>query len=305
MNHLPLATAQFPVSANIQSNLAHILRQMQEAKDAGAALIHFCEGALSGYIPIDRPNFDGYNWEQLASATQSVMAKAQQLGIWVILGSAHPLSPPHKPHNSLYLIDHQGKLADRYDKRFCAGANEQDEELAHFTPGDHPVVFEVNGWKCGLLICHEYRYPELYRELVKEGVQVVFHSFHAASMDSDRQQFMEAQVGKENFAHNPGRTLPEITMPATLISYAANNALWISAANSSAPESCFGAFMVRPDGVITGRLPKSQPALLISQLDPDAAFYDSTKAWRRRAMEGQLHSGTLVEDIRSKDRWNL
>jgi predicted amidohydrolase len=38
----------------------------------------------------------------------------------VVLGSAHPLTPPHRPHNSLYVISDKGQLVDRYDKRFCS-----------------------------------------------------------------------------------------------------------------------------------------------------------------------------------------
>jgi len=303
---LSIATAQFPVSFDPEANLAQVLRQMQQAQAAGAAIIHFPEGALSGYVPVDRPDFAAYPWATLRRCTEAVMAAARRLGLWVVLGSAHRLSAGHKPHNSLYLIDDQGRLVDRYDKRFCAGdASETTDELAHFTPGDHPTIFELRGLRCGLLICHEYRYPELYRELMAEGVRVVFHSFHAANLGAERQAQMEAQVGQAHMPHNPGRTLPEITMPASLISYAANNALWISASNSSAPASCFGAFMVRPDGVTVGRLPKDQADLLFTLIDPAAPFYDATAAWRMRAMRGELHSGTLVSDARSQARREL
>lgn len=37
----------------------------------------------------------------------------------VVLGSAHRLSGANNPHNSLYVIDDDGALVDRYDKRFC------------------------------------------------------------------------------------------------------------------------------------------------------------------------------------------
>jgi deaminated glutathione amidase len=301
-----LATAQFSVRTDPEANLHQIQSQMQQARAAGAAIIHFPEGALSGYIPVDRPDFQDYPWPTLRRCTEAVMSEAQRLGLWVVLGSAHPLSAGHKPHNCLYLIDDRGQLVDRYDKRFCAGdASETSDELAHFTPGDHPVIFERQGLRCGLLICHEYRYPELYRELMAAGVNIVFHSFHAANLSAERQTEMEAKVGEAHFPHNPGRTLPEITMPASLISYAANNALWISASNSSTPESCFGAFVVRPDGVKVGQLPKNRAELLITQIDSEATFYDSTAAWRRRAMRGQLHSGTLVDDLRSRARNEL
>jgi hypothetical protein len=33
------------------------------------------------------------------------MDLAGRLGLWVVLGSTHPLTGLHKPHNCLYLID--------------------------------------------------------------------------------------------------------------------------------------------------------------------------------------------------------
>ncbi|MBN6040103.1 hypothetical protein [Amycolatopsis sp. 195334CR] len=42
--------------------------------------------------------------------------------------------------------------------------------------------------------------------------------------------------------------------------------------------------------------------MLISEVDTDAVLYDSTAQWRDRAMNGVLHSGTLVDDPRSRSR---
>jgi predicted amidohydrolase len=176
------------------------------------------------------------------------------------------------------------------------------EDLAHFTPGDHFSIFEINGIKCSCLICHEFRYPELYRELKKAGVQIVFHSYHAGNMLGERLGFMESQVGEALFEFNPGRTIPEITMPSTMISYAANNYLWISCSNTSARQSCWASFVVRPDGVIKGKMEKNKAGILITEIDTNISFYDSTKAWRKRAMKGQYNSGELVRDTRSVNR---
>ncbi|MBR9921564.1 MAG: carbon-nitrogen hydrolase family protein [Bacteroidetes bacterium] len=303
---MKVATSQFPVSKDIHTNRAFILQQIAQAADQNAAVVHFPEGALSGYPGVDMPDFEGYDWDLLNQATREVMAAANKHNIFVLLGSSHPLSAGHKPHNSLYIINYEGQIIDRYDKRFCAGLPDcSTEDLKHYSPGDHFSIFEINGITCSTLICHEYRYPELYRQLKSKGVQVVFHSFHAANMQGDRQVFMEAQTGQENHPLNPGKTIPEITMPATLISNAANNYLWISSSNSSAAESCFGSFMVRPDGVIIGKLEKNKPGVLLSEIDPQKEYYDSTKVWRERAMKGILHSGEQVEDSRSKDRKSL
>lgn len=303
---LTVATSQFPVSADIGANGRWILQHMQDAKEQGANVIHFPEGALSGYAGTDFRSFETFDWDLLLTSSEAVLAQARVLEMWVLLGSAHHLTVSHKPHNAVYVIDDGGHIVDRYDKRFCAGdASEEAGDLAHYTPGNHFAVFEIGGVRCGVLICHEYRYPELYRQYKRRGVQVVFHSYHAGNIPPDRWTYMREQVGEDYWSVNPRTTLPGITMPATMQAAAANNYLWISCSNSSAQESCWPAFFVRPDGVKTGELTRNRPGLLLTTVDTEAPWYDSTRAWRDRAIEGTYHSGTLVEDPRSQDRRRL
>lgn len=221
----------------------------------------------------------------------------------VVFGSAHRLAEHPKPHNCLYIVDDRGVLVDRYDKRFCAGdASGQTSELVHYTPGDHATVWNIDGVRFGALICHEYRYPELYRDYVRQGVQVVLHSFHSGNINTQRFAAMEADVGRENHPWNPATTIAGITQLTAMHTAAADNYMWISCSNSSTPRSCWASFMVRPDGVAIGQLACEEPGLLLTDIDPNQRFYDSTGAWRQRAMDGVLHSGELVIDSRSKER---
>lgn len=298
---MKVATAQFGVSSDIAENLAAARRLMRQARADGADIVHFCEAALSGYAGVDFETFAGFDWDACQAATRAVAALAGELGLWTVIGSAHRLSQGHKPHNSVYVIDASGALVDRYDKRFCAGdAAGRTGDLVHYTPGDHFVVFEIRGVRCGVLVCHDYRYPELYRAYHRLGVRLMFHGFHAGGLSAERFADMEAGVG----AHllTGGTTLPAITMPAGMIASASNNNMWISCPNSSAPRSCWPSFFVRPDGVIIGALESETEGLLFSEVDLCAEIYDSTIAWRDRAIDGMLHSGEVVDDPRSGDR---
>ncbi|WP_275521322.1 carbon-nitrogen hydrolase family protein [Streptomyces abyssalis] len=253
----------------------------------------------------------------LEALTLRVMELAGELGIWAVLGSAHPLtwgSPQarpgrgggHKPHNSLYVLDDTGALADRYDKRFCSGDPEgRTGDLAHYTPGDHPTVFTVKGVRCGALICYDFRFPELYRDYVRQGVQLVLHSYHAARMTPAKVRAIRAAIGEDVLHLNTSDTYPGITMPATMTAQAAANHVWISCPNSSARQSCWGSFFVRADGVTTGRLRRDRAGVLISTVDTEAPLYDSTRHWRANALSGVLNSGTPVRDPRSADRTSL
>ena len=303
---LKVGTCQFPTSDEIGANRDFVLRLMREAAVRGAAVAHFPECCLSGYAGSDIESNDNIDWQRLASSVTDVMELAASLNLWVILGSAHRLTAPHKPHNSLYIISDQERIFDRYDKRFLGGDPLRlTGDLAHYSPGNHFTVFDIKGVRCGALICVDCRYPELYRAYKARGAQLMFHSYNAAHVGAEKWSEIEAEIGQENFSLNPATTFPGIIQPATMQTAAASNYMWISCPNSSAYRTCWASFFVRPDGVITGKLNPHEPGILVSEVDTDKQFYDSTATWRERAMNGILYSGEIVADPRSEDRQAL
>jgi hypothetical protein len=70
--------------------------------------------------------------------------------------------------------------------------------------GTHFATFVLHGVMCGVLICHDYRYPELYREYKKLGVQFMFHSYNAGNMSGEKKAMMEAEIGADYWHLNPG-----------------------------------------------------------------------------------------------------
>jgi len=261
---LTFASCQFPVSANIAENANWIMGQMKEAHALGAALAHFPECALSGYPGVDLKNMDDFQWEKLDQYTDSISNLARELGIWVLLGSIHELTDTLKPLNSLYVIDPSGKIIDRYDKRFCTKG-----DLEYFSAGNHFVVFDINEIKCGLLICFDIRFPELYREYRKLEVDLLFQSFY-------------------NARQKPGGIHPKI-MPVTAQARAATNHFYMSLTNSSAASS-WPCHFITPDGLIGHTLPADQPGVLISKIDLSDSYYDASRDFRDNALEGILYS---------------
>jgi predicted amidohydrolase len=140
---LKLATCQFRITADIAANVEVVLRQTREAAAQGADLIHFSETCLSGYAGVEHECFDEhFDWSVLVGGTRSLMALAAQLGVWIVVGSAHRLGGGHKPHNCLYVIDPSGGIVDRYDKLFTVGPpSEDDADLRHYSTGSHFVAF--------------------------------------------------------------------------------------------------------------------------------------------------------------------
>jgi len=190
---------------------------------------------------------------------------ARRLEMWVLLGSIHEVSEDLKPMNSLYVIDPSGSITDRYDKRFCTKG-----DLDYFSAGNHFVVFDIKGIKCGLLICFDVRFPELYREYKKLEVDLIFQSFY-------------------NARQKPGGIHPRI-MPVTARTRAATNYFYMSLTNSSAASS-WPCHFITPDGLIQHKLPANQPGVLISEIKPTDSFYDASRHFREDAMDGKLSSG--------------
>lgn len=289
MKSIRVATCQFSVEPEINHNRKCILRQIQQAAYAQADIVHFSECALSGYAGVDIPDHNSLCWEELIDATREIQSAAKAAKIWVLLGSTHRLSGKNKPHNSIYIINPQGEIVDRYDKRFCTGTDGKRPtfDMCHYTPGNHRVTFCVKGIKCGVLICYDYRFPELFRDYKREGAAVIFQSFHNAR---------KTVVDDESY--NIWKTI----VPATMTCRAAENHFWISANNSQSYPSCWSSFTVRPDGQLTGRLKLHRPGVLITEMALDPKLYDAPAPWRESAMNGKLHSGRLKTDVRSADR---
>ncbi len=278
---LKIATCQFSVGRSVKQNSRNICRYMRKASQAGADIVHFSECALSGYVGTDFPNFDRYDWELLREETQKIMALAAELNLWVVLGSTHKLTEPNKPHNSLYLINPKGKIVDRYDKRFCTPG-----DLRRMTPGNRFVNFKINGVKCSLLICFDLRFPEIYRELYKEGVNCILQSFYNAK-----------QTGPSIHTH---------IMRQTMQCHAACNYFWISMSNSSGYYSPYPSCFIQPDGRIVKQLRTNHPGMMVNTVNLQKKFYDPMKKFRNMVITGKFNNGSKkINDPRSRNITSL
>ena len=273
---LNVAACQFPVSGNIDKNAEWIEKQMRIAKVRGGELVHFPECALSGYGGADIESFADFDWNLLKEQTSNICKLAKDLKLWVLLGSSHQLSDGNKPHNSLYLINPDGRIQDRYDKRFCTNG-----DLEHYSPGDHFVRFEIGKIQCGLLICYDVRFPELYRAYSQMGVDVIFQSFY-------------------NARHSADCIHPKI-MPLSAQTRAATNFFYMSLTNSSEPYS-WPCHFITPNGLVENKLEANKPGILLSEIDIRNNYYDASLKFRKESIEGKFNSGDIVDDPKSADR---
>jgi len=247
---LTLATCQFDVSGDVRANARAIRRQMRVAARRGARLVHFSEAALSGYAGADFESLDGYDWALLADETRRIRDLAAELELCTVLGSTHR-QREGKPTNCLYLIDPRGRIAKRYDKCFLIP---RDRE--HYAPGSCVVTHTIDGVKFALLICFDFRFPEIWRACLRRRCRVVLFSSYQAQPKQNR--------------------LMEHVAPATLTTRASENFIHVVANNTSGGRQWYNTRIHRPDGSIAAESPWNKPHVLVHTIDlaQDASLYN-------------------------------
>lgn len=185
---LRLAVAQNTVPSDpydpygLEAAGAGIRRLMAEAAAAGARLVQFPEGSIvypdkhvvssTGPDTLGEADWDRAAWDVIGEQAEAIAAYAGRLGIWTTFGAPHRLTAPNRPLNGYYVVSDEGRLVDRYDKRFLS----HTEISLLFTPGSRPLVFEVDGFRFGTALCIEVQFPELFAEYERLDVDAVLLS---------------------------------------------------------------------------------------------------------------------------------
>jgi predicted amidohydrolase len=268
-----IAVAGPPIARDVRQNGQKVRAVMHGAVAAGARLVLFPEGFLSGYPGEQVQDWDDVDWVGLRGELGQVAGLAGELGLWVVLGSAHPLTWPNRPHNSMYVISGEGQVAGRYDKRFCS----HTEVTRFFTPGSGPVVFDVDGFRFGCAMCIEVSFPEVFAQYERLGVDCLLLS--AYPLDS----LFETKAR----------------------AHASVNCYWVAVSTPAQTARLTGSMLIGPDGSELARVPQGGQ-FVVGQLDRDEPSFDValTKArpWRALARQGDVYHERRVQDPRSADR---
>ena len=73
-------------------------------------------------------------------------------------------------YNTLVHINPKGQLVKNYRKIHPFSYSSEDK---HYTRGNKTVITDIDGWKVGLSICYDLRFPELYRQYGKRRVELI------------------------------------------------------------------------------------------------------------------------------------
>jgi 5-aminopentanamidase len=170
MDKLKIATAQFEhKSGDKPYNLSVMDRLSHKAAQEGAQVIAFHECSVTGYTFSRR------------------LSKEQMLDLAELIPggeSINELTAISKKNNIVILAglfekDEQGNLFKAYVCVDKNGLIAKYRKLHPFinpylTPGDRYCVFEIHGWKCGILICYDNNIIENVRATRLLGADIIF-----------------------------------------------------------------------------------------------------------------------------------
>ncbi len=170
------ALIQTRTPATHDAALAHVLPLVREAAAGGAKFIATPEG--TNVLQKDRAVLMPMLKSQADDpVVQGLRAAAQELGAWVLIGSALVKRDDGKAANRSILVGPDGHVAATYDKLHMFDVDlptgERSRESEAYEPGDRAVVAQAGPLQLGLTVCYDLRFPALYNALARAGAEVM------------------------------------------------------------------------------------------------------------------------------------
>ncbi len=169
---LKVAIVQVNASADLKLNLRRI--------DGIIARIKKCDlialpevFALRGSNRDYRRNAQAMN----GSLVQWLKEIARRRRAWVLAGSMIEKAGD-KFFNTSVLIDRSGVIRAKYRKIHLFEAHLENGQSVRerdiYSAGSRPKAINIEGWECGLAICYDLRFPELFRRYSAKGAHLFF-----------------------------------------------------------------------------------------------------------------------------------
>ena len=166
MNELVVVVAQNPAELEgPQSRFEWLVESLTLEIMRGADLLLLPELFLTGY----NIGANVKSWCETANGhySKQIEALCQQHNIAIHYGFAE--SYQDKIYNAANCISREGKKLGGHRKLLLPPGFEDD----HFSCGDSFETFTINGFKVGTLICYDAEFPENFRHVAQQGVDLV------------------------------------------------------------------------------------------------------------------------------------
>jgi N-carbamoyl-D-amino-acid hydrolase len=252
-----------------------MLTLMNEAKARSADLIVYPELALTTFFPRwyleDQREVDTWFERDMPNDRVAPLFEcAAKYEMAMSFGYAE-LTPDGHHFNTAILTDRSGKIVGKYRKIHLPGHTEFDAERAfqhlekrYFEPGDlgFPVWRSLGGI-FGMAVCNDRRWPETYRVMGLQGVEMVLIGYNTPSVNAQKSE----EGPEKRLFHN------RLSVQAG----AYQNSCWVVAVAKAGVEDGFpligGSVIVNPDGEIVAEAKTEGDELVMHACDLDATVF--------------------------------
>lgn len=173
-----------------ESAVERLVALLHRAADQGAHLVVFPELALTTFFPrwfVDdiRTADQYYETSMPSPATQPLFDAAKQRQVGFSLGYAELTAQGHR-FNTQVLVERDGSIVAKYRKVHIPGhaSHEPNRPFQHaeryyFEPSDEGFgVWNAFNGRVGMMICNDRRWPESYREMGLQGVELILCGYN-------------------------------------------------------------------------------------------------------------------------------
>jgi N-carbamoylputrescine amidase len=246
-----LGLASPGIASSLDDGLDRMKRLLSEASAQGAEIVCFPEAYLPGLRGQD---FEVYPFEraQQERVLRVVGEWARAYAVATIVGMERVTDAGRQI--AAFVIDARGRLQGYQTK------NQLDpSEDRFYVPGNTRQLFEVNGTRFGVAICHEgWRYPETVRWAAVRGAKIVFHP---QLTGSDRTGVRPVQWGAAGGAY-----YEKATMMRSI-----ENAIYFASVNYDIRFQESATSLIAPSGQCQAYLPYGQEGVLVERIELEEA----------------------------------
>jgi predicted amidohydrolase len=279
--------------------VARLCALMKKAHARGCDLVVYPELALTTFFPRwymeDQEEVDTWFERSMPNnETQPLFNLAAELEIAFHLGYAELTEEDGEIHryNTAILVDKSGEIVGKYRKIHLPGHAEFDPERKfqhlekrYFEIGNlgFPVQRALGG-VMGMCICNDRRWPETYRVMGLQGVEMVMLGYNTPTVNSQSDESPHLRM-----FHNH----------VTMQSGAYQNSTWVigvaKAGNEDDNDLMGGSVIIAPTGEIVAQARTLEDELITAECDLDACNFGKETIFNFAAHRRIEHYGLITE----------
>ena len=244
-----------------RQNLRRAIKGVHEAARKGASIVclpelfastYFCQCEDAGIFDLAEP---------IPGPTTGALSPIARKAHVTLIVPVFERRAAGVYHNSVAIIDHNGKLAGLYRKMHIPDDPGYYEKY-YFTPGDlgfHAVNTQVG--PVAPLICWDQWYPEAARLVALEGANVIFYPTAIGWHPHEKKRYGKAQ-------RDAWRTVQRGHAIANGVYVAVANRIGLEKVGSDAGIEFWGSsFIADPQGVVIAEASVDREEVLVAEID--------------------------------------